>query len=271
MDKERIDIMVVKLGLAASREEAKRFIMAGKIFFGTECIDKPGAKVPIDAAIICKGDKSPYVGRGALKLEKALQVFPVSLKDKVVLDVGASTGGFTDCSLQAGAQLVYSVDVGYGQLAWKLRQDPRVRVMERVNFRHVEASLFVPPPNAAVMDVSFISIAKLLPKLKEVLVPGSPFIGLIKPQFEAGFGKVGKGGIVRDPEVHREVLHRLVRILKTEQFQVCGVVPSPIRGGDGNIEYLLWSFNGMNGCEKEVDDRELDEQVRIAQLLNDSH
>ena len=129
MDKERIDIMVVKLGLAASREEAKRFIMAGKIFSGTECIDKPGTKVPIDASIVCKGDKSPYVGRGALKLEKALQVFPVSLKDKVVLDVGASTGGFTDCSLQAGAQLVYSVDVGYGQLAWKLRQDPRVRVM----------------------------------------------------------------------------------------------------------------------------------------------
>ena len=271
MEKERIDVLMVKLGLAASREEAKRFVMSGNVYWGTERVDKPGARLPLAAEIVFKGDKSPYVGRGALKLEKALQVFPVALKGKVVLDVGASTGGFTDCALQAGAIMVYCVDVGYGQLAWKLRQDPRVRVMERTNFRHVDAALFDPRPEAAVMDVSFISMAKLLPKLREVLLPGALFIGLIKPQFEAGPDKVGKGGIVRDPEVHREVLHRLANRLREEGFRVCGVSPSPIRGGDGNIEYLLWASCGGTGCGRELSARDLDDQVRIAQEIPDTH
>ncbi len=273
MEKERIDVLVVKLGLATSREEAKRFIMAGKIYSGTERVDKPGTKYPIDADIVLKGEQSRYVGRGALKLEKALAVFPVSLQDKVVIDVGASTGGFTDCALQAGARIVYSVDVGYNQLAWKLRQDPRVRVMERVNFRHAQGNLFDPRPEIGVMDVSFISMTKLLPKLKEVLLPGSSFIGLIKPQFEAGPDKVGKGGIVRDPLVHQEVLHRVVAALTAEGFAVCGVIPSPIRGGDGNIEYLAWSvlMQGEPCAFTVVTEEDLDEQVRLAQQMDNSH
>ncbi len=264
MDKERVDQLLVKLGLAESREEAKRFVMAGTVYWGTERVDKPGARIPSDAALVCKGDKLPYVGRGALKLERALQVFPVDLQGRIVLDVGSSTGGFTDCALQAGAALVYSVDVGYGQLAWKLRQDPRVRVMERTNFRSVDASRFDPQPDAAVMDVSFISMEKLLPKLREVLVPGAPFIGLVKPQFEAGPEKVGKGGIVRDPEVHREVLRRVFDTLGGMGFFVCGVTPSPIRGGDGNIEYLMFAYCGGQRCDRVVDQNDLDEAVNVA-------
>ncbi len=273
MEKERIDILVAKLGLATSREEAKRFIMAGKIYSGTERVDKPGTKIPVDAEVVLKGEKSRYVGRGALKLEKALDVFPVSMKDKVVIDVGASTGGFTDCALQSGASMVYSVDVGYNQLAWKLRQDPRVKVMERVNFRHADVAWFDPRPDIAVMDVSFISISKLLPKLKEVLLPGSSFIGLIKPQFEAGPDKVGKGGIVRDPVVHLEVLQRVVGSLTAEGFAVCGVIPSPIRGGDGNIEYLSWSIllQGKPLEFKQISEEDLAKQVLLAQQMDNSH
>lgn len=264
MEKERIDTLVTKLGFATSREEAKRLVMAGKVFINTECIDKPGTKVPVDAKVTVKGGALPFVSRGGFKLERALQVFPVTVKDLVVIDVGASTGGFTDCALQHGAKLVYSVDVGYGQLAWKLRQDARVRVLERYNFRHANKVDFDPRPEVAVMDVSFISLTKLLPKLQEILVEGAPLLALVKPQFEAGPDKVGKGGIVRDPEVHRQVLRSVIAAARNIGFQVCGLAPSPIRGGDGNIEYLLWANSAAVHDHYEVTDELLDEQVQIA-------
>lgn len=232
--------MLAERGLFPSREAARRAVMAGLVSRNGEVLDKPGTFVQLTENLQVSQPLHPYVSRGGLKLERALGRFAVSLDHRVVVDVGASTGGFTDCVLRAGAAHVYAVDVGYGQLDWRLRNDPHVTVMERTNFRHVEPSQFEPRPSVAVMDVSFISTRLLLPKLCQVLDPPSDILSLIKPQFEAGRDKVGKGGIVRDPSVHLEVLQHLLAFLPTVGLLCRGLDYSPVTGGDGNIEYLGW-------------------------------
>ncbi|MDQ0188371.1 TlyA family RNA methyltransferase [Alicyclobacillus cycloheptanicus] len=236
----RLDVLLVERGLFPSREAAKRAIMAGLVRREGDVLDKPGTFVRPDAVVEVAQPEHAFVSRGGLKLERALARFGVSADQRVVVDVGASTGGFTDCVLRHGAKHVYAVDVGYGQLDWKLRNDPRVTVMERTNFRHVDAALFSPPPSLAVMDVSFISTRLLLPKLQEILQPPGDIISLIKPQFEAGRGKVGKGGIVRDPQVHTDVICQLLSFLPTVGLECAGLDYSPVAGGDGNIEFLGW-------------------------------
>lgn len=238
--KERIDVLLVERGLAETREKAKRAIMAGLVYTNEERLDKPGEKVNEDIPLAIKGKALPYVSRGGLKLEKALEVFAVDVKDKILLDIGASTGGFTDCALQNGAKMSYALDVGYNQLAWKLRQDERVVVMERTNFRYVTAAdLSGEMPNFAVIDVSFISLTLILPVLKTLLVQGSDIVTLIKPQFEAGREQVGKKGIVRDKKVHLEVIEKMIDFSISQGYSVMDLSYSPITGGDGNIEFLL--------------------------------
>lgn len=239
-EKIRLDVLLVERGLVETREKAKRLIMQGIVYSGDERLDKPGTKVPASIPITIKGERMPYVSRGGYKLEKALKTFAVSVKDKVMIDIGASTGGFTDCALQHGARYVYAVDVGYNQLAWKLRQDERVIVMERTNFRYMKPEdLEKDLPEFATIDVSFISLKIILPVLKTILVPGGDCIALIKPQFEAGRDKVGKKGIVRDPFVHIEVLNEIIGFALTEGYDVQNLTYSPITGGDGNIEFLV--------------------------------
>lgn len=241
MERERLDILLVEKGYFPSREQAKRSIMAGLVYINSERIDKAGTKVPTDAVIEVKGELHPYVSRGGLKLEEALRVFPIQLKDRVVLDIGASTGGFTDCALHNGAKQVYAIDVGYGQLAWKLRQDARVIVMERTNFRYLQPQdLTGDRPTFAVIDVSFISLAHILPTLKNLLPSRGEVVALVKPQFEAGKEQVGKKGVIKDPSVHREVLNRFVHMATSLGYHVRGLTPSPIKGGEGNIEFLSY-------------------------------
>ena len=240
MKKERVDVLLVEQGLFETREKAKRAIMAGIVYSNEMRLDKPGEKIPADAILVIKGKTLPYVSRGGLKLEKALKVFNLDIKDKILLDIGASTGGFTDCALQNGAIMSYAVDVGYNQLAWKLRNDERVVVMERTNFRYVTPSdLNGPMPNFASVDVSFISLKLILPVLKTLLVPGSNVVALVKPQFEAGREQVGKKGIVRDSKVHEQVLQKIIEFSLQTGFNVKNLSFSPITGGDGNIEFLL--------------------------------
>ncbi|MEH7178673.1 TlyA family RNA methyltransferase [Neobacillus vireti] len=239
-NKERLDVLLVERGLAETREKAKRSIMAGLVYSNEERLDKPGEKVKIDIPLMIKGNALPYVSRGGLKLEKALKVFDVSVKDKTMLDIGASTGGFTDCALQNGAKMSYALDVGYNQLAWKLRQDERVVVMERTNFRYVTPTdLTGEMPNFATIDVSFISLKLILPVLKTLLVPDSDIVALIKPQFEAGREQVGKKGIVRDEKVHLQVVNKIVNFSVEQGYNAVNLSFSPITGGDGNIEFLL--------------------------------
>ncbi|MFF2448659.1 TlyA family RNA methyltransferase [Neobacillus sp. NPDC058068] len=239
-NKERLDVLLVERGLIETREKAKRAVMAGLVYTNEERLDKPGEKVKIDIPLNIKGKMLQYVSRGGLKLEKALKIFDVSIHDKVLLDIGASTGGFTDCALQNGAKMSYALDVGYNQLAWKLRQDNRVVVMERTNFRYVTpADLSSEMPNFASIDVSFISLTLILPVLKTLLVPGSDIIALIKPQFEAGRDQVGKKGIVRDEKVHLQVIDKIINFSVQQGFLVENLSFSPITGGDGNIEFLL--------------------------------
>ncbi|MFJ5715600.1 TlyA family RNA methyltransferase [Neobacillus sp. NPDC093127] len=239
-NKERLDVLLVERGLIETREKAKRAVMAGLVYTNEERLDKPGEKVKIDIPLNIKGKMLQYVSRGGLKLEKALKIFNVSVLDKVLLDIGASTGGFTDCALQNGAKMSYALDVGYNQLAWKLRQDERVVVMERTNFRYVTpADLTGEMPNFASIDVSFISLSLILPVLKTLLVPGSDIIALIKPQFEAGRDQVGKKGIVRDEKVHLQVIDKIITFSVQQGFLVEDLSFSPITGGDGNIEFLL--------------------------------
>ncbi|TRZ37638.1 TlyA family RNA methyltransferase [Niallia circulans] len=248
MKKERIDVLLVEQGLFETREKAKRAIMAGIVYCDEERLDKPGEKIAVESKLTVKGKTLKYVSRGGLKLEKALEVFDLTAKDKVLLDIGASTGGFTDCALQNGAKMSYALDVGYNQLAWKLRQDERVIVMERTNFRYVTpADLQGEMPNFASIDVSFISLKLILPVLKTLLASGSDIIALVKPQFEAGREQVGKKGIVRDKKVHADVLERIIAFSKEEGYQIKNLSFSPITGGDGNIEFLLhlhWSELG---------------------------
>lgn len=240
MKKERVDVLLVERGLIDTREKAKRSIMAGLVYSETMRIDKPGMKIEMDKPLTIKGDVIPYVSRGGLKLEKAIQIFELDIQNKIVLDIGASTGGFTDCSLQNGAKLVYALDVGYNQLAWKIRQDKRVVVMERTNFRYVTpADLTEGLPNFATIDVSFISLKLILPVLKTLLVQNSDIMTLVKPQFEAGRNEVGKKGIVRDPKTHQKVLEDIMNFALTEGYSVKALSHSPITGGEGNIEFLL--------------------------------
>lgn len=240
-NKERIDILLVRQGLFHSREKAQRAVMEGLIYIGDQRVDKPGSKVDAGTQLHVKGDPLPYVGRGGLKLEKALNVFPVDVIGKLMLDIGASTGGFTDCALQNGAAKVYALDVGYNQLAWKLRNDDRVIVMEKTNFRYCTADDFHQGiPEFATIDVSFISLKKILPPLIGILKPGADVIALIKPQFEAGRDEVGKKGIVRDPKIHEQVLRDILHFAADIGFDVKCLDFSPITGGDGNIEFLAW-------------------------------
>lgn len=242
--KERLDVLLVTRGLFPTREKARRAIMAGLVRVDGATVDKAGEKVPPDARIEVKGDPCPYVSRGGLKLERALRVFDLDLTGKTVLDVGASTGGFTDCALQHGARRVYAVDVGYGQLDWKLRQDPRVVVMERTNFRYAEPSWFPEPPDVATVDVSFISLGLIFPPLAAVLKAGGDVVALVKPQFEAGPERVGKHGVVRDPRVHADVLRAVIQKARAANLVPLNLTPSPIRGGEGNIEFLLHARKG---------------------------
>lgn len=238
--KERIDILLVEQGLFQSREKAKAAIMAGLVTVDGLRVDKAGAEVAAASKLEVQSSGCPYVSRGGLKLEKALQVFPIDLGDKVVLDVGASTGGFTDCALRNGAAKVFAVDVGYGQLAWSLRSDPRVVCLERTNARYLTLADLGEPVDFITIDVAFISLDKILPALGGLLKPENGVMALVKPQFEAGKDKVGKKGVVKDPGVHREVLHRVLGFALDNGYRILGLDYSPVKGPEGNIEYLAW-------------------------------
>ena len=257
--KERVDVLLVEKGLFLTREKAKSAIMAGLVFLEAERIEKSGMKIPASANLVVKGAIHPYVGRGGLKLEKALHAFSLDLHGKVMMDIGASTGGFTDCALQNGVKMVYAIDVGYNQLDWKLRSDPRVVVMERTNFRYMESGqLQGEDPDFATMDVSFISIKLLLPAVKLLLREGGEFVCLIKPQFEAGREKVGKSGVVRDAAVHRDVLTDVLASCAHHGFQLQGLTYSPITGGEGNIEFLAYFILQQSN---QMLDEAIDEQI----------
>ncbi len=244
--KERVDVLLVERGLCETREKAKRSIMAGIVYSNETRIDKAGEKIPVDAPLQVKGNQLKYVSRGGLKLEKALEIFDMSVEGKIMLDIGSSTGGFTDCALQNGATHCYALDVGTNQLAWKIRSDDRVTVMEKTNFRYSKPEDFSKGlPNFATIDVSFISLALILPVLKTILLPGGDVMALVKPQFEAGKENVGKKGIVRDPKVHLDVLENTAKIATELGFIVKDASFSPITGGEGNIEFLFHLVNPM--------------------------
>ena len=240
MSKKRLDVRVTELGLAESRQKAQAIIMSGLVFVDGQRVDKSGAQVTEAAKIEVRGKTLAYVSRGGLKLEKAMQRWPIRLEGAVAMDCGASTGGFTDCMLQNGAKKVYAVDVGYGQLAWKLRSDERVVCMERTNARYLTAEQIPEPLDFVSVDVSFISLSLILPALRPLMAPQGELVCLIKPQFEAGKGKVGKNGVVRDPKVHLEVLEHFLEHAAKSQLTVRDITFSPIRGPEGNIEYLGW-------------------------------
>lgn len=258
-DKERLDILLLEQGYFESREKAKAAIMAGLVFADEEPADKAGMKISRKAVLKVKGALHPYVSRGGLKLEKALKQFDINLTGAVMLDIGASTGGFTDCALQNGASLVYAVDVGYNQLDWSLRNDERVQVMERTNFRYTTMEdLNGPRPTFASIDVSFISLRIILPPLKEILLSQGTVVALIKPQFEAGREKVGKSGVVRDPDVHEDVLTTVLTFAEELGFRLKGLTYSPITGGEGNIEFLAyWSSDSNDDVTLEASMKDL--------------
>ena len=240
-NKIRIDRLLVERGLVESRERGQAIIIAGQVLVNGQKQDKAGGLVPEDAEIRILGEVLPYVSRGGLKLEAALREFKVSVEGKIALDVGASTGGFTDCLLQHGCNKVYAVDVGYGQMAWKIRQDPRVVVIERTNIRTIEPSLIPGPVAIVVIDASFISLEKVIPSIMQFLGPESELIALIKPQFEVGKGQVGKGGIVRDEGLRIAVVERVKVFFDETGLNVIGVIQSPITGQDGNVEFLIYA------------------------------
>ncbi|MFZ5966276.1 MAG: TlyA family RNA methyltransferase [Bacillota bacterium] len=242
-EKIRLDMLLVEDGNFETREKARKSIMAGIVFVNNQRIDKPGTKVDRDSQIEIKGNVMPYVSRGGFKLEKAINEFHIDLNSKVALDIGSSTGGFTDCMLQNGAQKVYAIDVGYGQLAWTLRNDPRVVSMERTNIRYVEKDAFSEEIDFASIDVSFISLRLVLPVVKELLKPKGEIVCLIKPQFEAGREKVGKKGVVKDVQVHKEVILKILSFALENDLCIVGLSFSPIKGPEGNIEYLAYFIN----------------------------
>ena len=243
-NKTRLDVLLVERGLQETRQKAQATIMSGLVFVKGQRVDKPGTAVPNDAEIEVRGNALKYVSRGGLKLEKAMASFPIDLRDAVCGDIGASTGGFTDCMLQNGARKVYAVDVGYGQLAWSLRSDERVVCMERTNARYLTHEQIPEELDFASVDVSFISLKLILPPLCGLLRQGGHVACLVKPQFEAGKEKVGKKGVVRDPAVHLEVLEHFLEHAKESGFTVLGLTYSPIRGPEGNIEYLGYLEKG---------------------------
>ena len=266
MKKERVDVLLVKQGLFATREQAKRAVMAGEILGkNEERLDKPGMKIDETTKLHFKGVKMPFVSRGGFKLDKALKVFDLDIKDKTVLDIGSSTGGFTDVALQNKAKMSYALDVGTNQLAWKIRQDPRVVVMENTNFRYSKLEDFTHgQPDFATIDVSFISLELILPALHEILTPGGDVVALIKPQFEAGKENVGKHGIVRDRKVHKNVLNKILSFASGHGYNVCGLDFSPITGGEGNIEFLVH----LRSVTQNV---QLDEQINIDGVLESAY
>ena len=265
--KKRIDLVLVEKGYFESRERAKKAIMAGLVFVNNQRCDKAGSDIDENSKIEVKGNPIPYVSRGGLKLEKAIKNFGVELKDKVCMDIGASTGGFTDCMLQNGAKKVYSIDVGYGQLAWKLRQDERVVCMERTNIRNVTVEALGQQADFASIDVSFISLRIVLPKAKELIKENGHIIALIKPQFEAGREKVGKKGVVREKSTHIEVIETITNFALDNGFDILALDYSPIKGPEGNIEYLIYLRNSNENKEL---NRELFQNT-IKNVVNDSH
>jgi 23S rRNA (cytidine1920-2'-O)/16S rRNA (cytidine1409-2'-O)-methyltransferase len=245
--KERLDLLMVERDLADSRQQAQRLILAGQVVVDDRLVDKPGTRVPVDARLAVTGG-SPYVSRGGFKLAAALDAFGLDVSGRTAADVGASTGGFTDCLLQRGAIRVYAIDVGYGQLAWKLQQDPRVVVMDRTNARYLES--LPEPVDLVTVDASFISLRLILPSAQGWLRPGGGIVALIKPQFEAGREQVGKGGVVRDPAVHQAVLQKIVHWAETQNLGLRGLIRSPITGPAGNVEFLA---HWLPGSETGVD------------------
>ncbi len=242
MEKERLDILLHKKGLAESRERARRMIMAAQVLVDGQVIDKPGARVPSSAVLAIK-ERLRYVSRGGLKLEAALQAFGLDVRGMVAADIGASTGGFTDCLLQHGAARVYAIDVGYGQLAWRLRRDSRVVVLERVNARYLRE--LPERVDLATVDVSFISLTLVLPAVMQLLKPEGQIISLIKPQFEAGPDQVGKGGVVKDPAVHHDVLCNVLGWAAANGLRTDGVIASPLHGPAGNVEFFAHLVSGV--------------------------
>ncbi|MBO6246118.1 MAG: TlyA family RNA methyltransferase [Anaerovibrio sp.] len=252
--KERLDVLLVKKNLIQSRERAKTTIMAGMVIVDGNKIDKAGTMVKENADIRVLGNQIPYVSRGGLKLEKAIKEFGVELKGKVTADIGASTGGFTDCMLQNGAVKVFAIDVGYGQLAWSLRTDERVVNMERTNVRNVTPEDIGQLIDLASIDVAFISLEKVLPAVKAMLKPDGQVVALIKPQFEAGKEKVGKKGVVRDPKVHLEVIHKVIDTAREMEFVTKELTFSPVKGPEGNIEYLVWLTKDKEAADNVTDE-----------------
>ena len=264
MEKQRIDALLVTKNFFPTREKARGAIMAGLVWIGQTRVDKPGVRVDENAEIIVKGDPVPFVSRGGLKLDKAVTLFSLTLKDQVCIDIGASTGGFTDCMLQHGAKRVYAVDVGYGQLDWRLRNDSRVVVLERTNIRHVTRDQIPEMASFISIDVSFISLRLVFPVAVTLLDPGGHMVALIKPQFEAGRGQVGKKGVVRDPDVHMHVIRNTI-----ESSQQMGLLPvgldySPVKGPKGNIEFLL-------ALRKEPSDASPLILSKISQVVEEAH
>lgn len=250
-EKERLDVLIVSRGLAASRELAKAYIMAGNVYVDGNKENKAGTKIDVGSNIEIKGGQMPYVSRGGYKLEKAMEVFPVKLEGKICMDIGASTGGFTDCMLQNGASKVYSIDVGYGQLAWKLRNDSRVICMEKTNVRYITENDITDRPQFASVDVSFISLTKVIPPAINVMSEDAQMVCLIKPQFEAGREKVGKKGVVREKSTHKEVLLKIIDFAFETGLNIIGLDFSPIKGPEGNIEYLIMLDRKSSGLSKE--------------------
>ena len=261
--KERLDVLLVSKGFFDSREKAKRAIMAGLVFIGQERYDKAGTMVPEDADIHVKGDTCPYVSRGGLKLEKSIKTWNLDLEGAVCMDIGSSTGGFTDCMLQNGASKVYALDVGTNQLAYSLRVDPRVVVMEKTNIRDLDTDSFEKLDFISI-DVSFISLSLVLPVASRLLKEGGQMVALVKPQFEAGREKVGKGGIVRDKSVHKEVVENVIKYAENADLRPCGLSYSPITGAKGNIEYLLY-------MKKSSDEDVLLKEADIRNIVESSH
>ena len=261
--KERLDVLLVKKGYFDSREKARRAIMAGLVFIGQERYDKAGTMVSEDSDIHIKGDTCPYVSRGGLKLEKSIRLWDLDLKDSICMDIGSSTGGFTDCMLKNGASRVYALDVGTNQLAYSLRVDPRVVVMEKTNIRDLDTDKFEKLDFISI-DVSFISLSLVLPVASRLLKEGGQLVALVKPQFEAGREKVGKGGIVRDKTVHREVVENVIKYAENADLSPCGLTYSPITGAKGNIEYLLY-------LKKTSEDMTLLTEEDIIKIVENSH
>lgn len=262
-EKIRLDALLVEKGLSESRERAKALIMEGNVFVEGERADKPGISYPNDASIEIKGGGLPYVSRGGLKLEKAIRLYGLDLSGSICMDIGASTGGFTDCMLQNGAEKVYAVDVGYGQLAWSLRTDPRVVNLERTNIRYVTGEQVPDELDFGSVDVSFISLTLVLPVLQKLLRPGGRGLCLLKPQFEAGKGKVGKKGVVRELATHLEVCRKIYDFLPALGMSLLGVTFSPIKGPQGNIEYLYFFENTPDIGTVSFDE--------VATMVKDSH